>query len=80
MIKEEFKSEYNFYYRFHIYINNRYSLIMLPPDEYGYLYELYDLKNKEIIDRYDSLIEVCKVIEKLSTTPKEQGEDENYNL
>lgn len=61
---EIFKSTvYTYDSRFHIWIDNRFSLIMLEPQYYGYMYELYDLKTKEL-ERFSTIIEAVEAVKK----------------
>lgn len=65
MTKEEFISRFVYEGRFHLHIDERYSLIMLEPEFFGYLYELYDLESHKIIGRYSSIIQVSDKIKRL---------------
>lgn len=66
---EKFLSNWDFEHRFHLHIG-RFSLIMLDPTPYGYMYELYDLKSEKVIGRYDSIIDVVDKIKSLSKIKK----------
>jgi len=64
-VKEELRREYHDRYAFHIHINNKYSLLLLKPENYGYCYELHDLEKGVPIERFKSILDACAKIQHL---------------
>jgi hypothetical protein len=64
-MNEKFMSDYDTNFRFHLHIG-KYSIMMLKPEYYGYLYEVYDLELEKIVGRYESIIKAIDTIKRLS--------------
>lgn len=75
-MEEKFMSKYCIDYRFHLHIGE-FSIIMLDPEYYNYLYEIYNLESEEIVGRYNTIIEVIDVIKSLSNSSSAKAESFN---